>query len=36
VLVLEQLGDELESLGDQQMLRQRLREIAFITKEFSD
>ncbi len=30
-----QLGDELEPLGDQQLLGQRLGQIAFVAKEFA-
>jgi hypothetical protein len=36
VHLLTQLGDQVQPMSHQQMLDQRLREIAFIAKEFAD
>ena len=36
VHLFTQLGDELKPVGDQQLLGQGLREIAFIAKELAD
>ena len=36
VHLFAQFGDELEPLGDQQLLGEWLREIAFVPKELAD